>query len=67
MTLVLSFGVVLQPHMLIRYFSASSARTLKLLGATTPIYLASLYIPAALVGLGGALVRPGLEVPDRIF
>jgi SSS family solute:Na+ symporter len=67
MTMVLSFGVVLQPHMLIRYFSASSARTLKLLGATTPIYLASLYIPAALVGLGGALVRPGLEVPDQIF
>jgi len=67
MTVVLSFGVVFQPHMLIRYFSASSAKTLKLLGATTPIYLMSLYIPAALVGLGGALVRPGIEVPDRIF
>jgi SSS family solute:Na+ symporter len=67
MTLVLSFGVVLQPHMLIRYFSASSARTLKLLGATTPLYLASLYIPTAMVGLGGALVRPELEIPDRIF
>jgi SSS family solute:Na+ symporter len=67
MTIVLSFGVVLQPHMLIRYFSADSARTVKLLGATTPIYLASLYIPAAFVGLAGALVMPGLEVPDRIF
>ncbi|NKB86888.1 MAG: hypothetical protein GKS06_01530 [Acidobacteria bacterium] len=67
MTMVLSFGVVLQPHMLIRYFSADSARTLKLLGATTPIYLASLYVPAAFVGLAGALVRPGLEVPDQIF
>lgn len=67
MTVVLSFGVIFQPHMLIRYFSSASARTLKLLGATTPIYLMSLYIPAALVGLGGALVMPGLEVPDRIF
>jgi len=67
MTVVLSFGVVLQPHMLIRFFSADSARTVKLLGATTPIYLASLYVPAALVGLAGALVMPGLEVPDRIF
>jgi SSS family solute:Na+ symporter len=67
MTIVLSFGVVAQPHMLIRYFSASSARTLKLLGATTPIYLMTLYIPAALIGLGGALAMPGLETPDRVF
>ena len=67
LTVVLSFGVVLQPHMLIRYFSASSARTLKFLGATTPIYLMTLYIPTAFVGLGGALVMPGLETPDRIF
>lgn len=67
MTIMLSFGVIFQPHMMIRYFSASSARTLKILGATTPIYLMSLYIPAALVGLGGALVRPELEVADRIF
>jgi len=67
MTVALSFGVVFQPHLMIRYFSASSARTLKLLGATTPIYLMTLYIPAALIGLGGALVLPGLEIPDRIF
>lgn len=67
LTVVLSFGVVLQPHMLIRYFSAASGRTLKLLGATTPIYLMSLYIPAALIGLGGAVAMPGLEIPDRVF
>ena len=67
MTVVLSFGVVLQPHMLIRFFSADSARTVKLLGATTPLYLASLYVPAALVGLAGALAMPGVEVADRIF
>ncbi|MGB1779062.1 MAG: sodium:solute symporter family transporter, partial [Longimicrobiales bacterium] len=38
-----------------------------LLGATTPIYLMTLYVPAALVGLGGAVAMPGLDVPDRIF
>ena len=37
MSLVLSFGVILQPHMWIRYYSAVSASTLKTLGATTPI------------------------------
>ena len=67
MTIALSFGIVFQPHMMIRFYSAASARTLKWLGATTPIYLMTLYIPAAMVGLGGALVLPDLEVADRIF
>ena len=67
MSVALSFGIILQPHMMIRYFTAASGRTIKWLGATTPIFLMTLYIPAALVGLGGALVMPDLEVPDRIF
>jgi SSS family solute:Na+ symporter len=50
-----------------RYYSAISGRTLKWLGATTPIYLMTIYIPAALVGLGGALAMPDIEIPDRIF
>jgi len=67
MGIALSFGIVLQPHMMIRYYSAIDGKTIKWLGATTPIYLMTLYIPAALVGLGGALVLPDLAVPDRIF
>jgi SSS family solute:Na+ symporter len=60
-------GVLFMPQMMIRYYTAVSDRTLKWLGATTPIYLTTLYIPAALVGLGGALAMPELAVPDRIF
>ena len=67
MTIALSFGIIFQPHMMIRYFTAASKRTLKLLGATTPIYLMTLFIPAAFVGLGGALILPNLETPDRVF
>jgi SSS family solute:Na+ symporter len=67
MTITLSFGIVFQPHMLIRYYTAVDGRTLKLLGATTPIYLMTLYVPTALVGLGGAIAMPGLAVPDTIF
>lgn len=67
MMIVLSFGIVFQPHLMIRYYTAVSGRTIKWLGATTPIYLMTLYIPAALVGLGGALVMPDIAVPDRIF
>ncbi|MEZ4423339.1 MAG: sodium:solute symporter family protein [Gemmatimonadota bacterium] len=67
MTISLSFGIVFQPHIFIRYYTAASARTLKFLGATTPIYLMTLYIPTALVGLGGALVLPDLAIPDQVF
>ena len=67
MTLTLSFGIVIQPHLLIRYYTAVSEKTLKWLGATTPIYLMTIYIPAALVGLGGAVAMPGIAVADRIF
>ena len=67
MTITLSFGIVFQPHMMMRYYTAIDARTLKILGATTPIYLMTLYVPAALVGLGGAVAMPGLDIPDRIF
>lgn len=67
MVIVLSFGIVFQPHILIRYYTAASGKTIKWLGATTPIYLMTLYIPAALVGLGGALVMPDLEIADTIF
>ena len=67
MAVTLSFGIVFQPHMMIRYYTAVDAKTLRLLGATTPIYLLTLYVPAALVGLGGALVLPDLAIPDQIF
>ncbi len=67
MTIALSFGIIFQPHLMIRYFTAASGRTLKVLGATTPIYLMTLFIPAAFVGLGGALILPELASPDRVF
>jgi len=67
MTISLSFGIILQPHIMMRYYTATNGTVIKWLGATTPVYLMSLYIPAAMVGLGGALIMPGLERPDRIF
>ncbi len=66
-TITLSFGIVFQPHIFMRYYSSVDLATIKKLGAATPLYLATLYIPAALVGLGGALALPGLEFPDRVF
>ena len=67
MTIALSFGIIVQPHIMIRYYTAASGKTIKWLGATTPIFLLTLYIPTALVGLGGAVALPGLSNPDQIF
>lgn len=64
---IFSFGVVLQPHFFLKFFTAESGRTLRRLGATTPIYLMTLYIPTAWVGLGAAVVRPGAARPDALF
>jgi solute:Na+ symporter, SSS family len=66
-TVLFSFGIIFQSHLLIRYYTAVSASTIKWLGATTPIFLMTLYIPAAMVGLGGALAMPNIEIADRIF
>lgn len=66
-TITLSFGIVFQPHMFMRFYTALDLSTIRKLAATTPIYLATIYLPAALVGLGGALVLPDLAVPDRVF
>jgi SSS family solute:Na+ symporter len=54
MTFVFSFGIVLQPHLWVRYYTARDPKTLKWLGATTPIYLMFIYVPAALVGFTAA-------------
>ena len=67
LAILLSFGLIFQPHIMIRYYTAVSGKTIKWLGATMPIFLMTLYIPAALVGLGGALALPDLEIPDRVF
>ncbi len=36
--IVLSFGIVFQPHIMLRYYTAISGNTIKWLGATTPIF-----------------------------
>ncbi len=58
---IFSLGILLQPHLFMRYYSAIDARTVRWLGATTPIYLTTLFIPAGLVGLSGLVLLPGLE------
>ncbi|MEQ8764762.1 MAG: sodium:solute symporter family protein [Planctomycetota bacterium] len=61
---IFSLGILLQPHLFMRYYSAIDAKTVRWLGATTPIYLTTLFIPAALVGLSGLILLPDLQGSD---
>ncbi|MBN2431775.1 MAG: sodium:solute symporter family protein [Acidobacteria bacterium] len=69
--IIFSMGVFLQPHIFIRFYTARSSGMLKRLGATTPLYLTSLYIPICFVGLAGVVLVDQLSVPpasaDQIF
>jgi len=65
-TIILSFGIVLQPHMWMRYYTARNPNILKWLGATTPIYLMFIYVPAALIGFSAALAVAKGTLPDIV-
>ena len=65
--IIFSVGVFLQPHLFVRFYTARSAKMVRKLGATTPLYLTSLYFPICLVGLAGVVLMPGLDHADRIF
>lgn len=64
---IFSMGVFLQPHIFIRFYTARSPGMLRRMGAATPLYLTSLYLPICLVGLAGVVLLPGLATPDRVF
>ncbi len=53
--IVYSVGVILLPHMWLRYYSARDKTTLRLSAAGMAVYVSSYYIPAALIGLAAAV------------
>jgi len=69
--IIFSMGVFLQPHIFIRFYTARNSRMLRKMGATTPLYLTSLYIPICFVGLAGVVLVDRLATPpasaDMIF
>ncbi len=53
--IVYSVGIVLLPHMWLRYYSARDKTTLRLSAGGMALYVSSYYIPAALIGLAAAV------------
>ena len=61
-----SIGIILQPHMWLRYYSGRDRRTLRLSAAGMALYVSSYYIPAAIVGLAAAVFNAvGLVVAGQ--
>ena len=64
--IVFSLGIILQPHMWLRYYSARDKDTLRLGSAGMALYVSSYYIPAALVGLAAAVFNAtGLVIAGK--
>ncbi len=64
--IVFSVGIVLLPHMWLRYYSARDKDTLRLGSAGMALYVSSYYIPAAIVGLAAAVFNAtGLVVAGK--
>ncbi|MEM2413941.1 MAG: hypothetical protein QW109_04910, partial [Sulfolobales archaeon] len=50
-------GLMLLPHLWIKYYMARDERILKASAVGTALYLSSYYIPAAMIGLSAAVVN----------
>lgn len=50
-------GLMLLPHLWIKYYVAKDEKTLKASALGTAIYLSSYYIPAAMIGLAAAVIN----------
>jgi len=55
--IVYSVGLMLLPHLWIKYYASKDTWTIKWSSVGTAIYLSSYYIPAALVGLTAAVLN----------
>ncbi len=55
--IVFSVGLMLLPHMWIKYYAARDTWTIKWTSVATALYLSSYYIPAMFVGLAAAVLN----------
>ena len=63
---VLGVGLMMTPHIFLRFYAADSPKTLKWVAATGTGYLMIFYIPIAFLALGGVALLPDLGTPDAV-
>jgi len=59
-------GGAMYPHFFINFYSASSARSIKLQSAISPFYLV-LTVALIVIGFGGILLKPGVSPSDQMI
>lgn len=64
---VITIGMMMFPHITLRFFSARSLDTLKWSSVFSSIYLTSIYWFTPAIGILGNLMMPNLSSPDTIF
>lgn len=64
---VITIGMMMFPHVTLRFFSGKSLKVLKWSSVFSAIYLTSIYVFLPAVGMAGNILMPNLESPDTVF
>ena len=65
--IVITFGMMMFPHITLRFFAGKSLRVLKWSAVFSAIYLTSIYIFTPAIGMVGNVLMPELAAADTIF
>ncbi|SKC36774.1 sodium:solute symporter family protein [Maledivibacter halophilus] len=64
---VITIGMMMFPHITLRFFSGKSLRVLKWSSVFSSIYLTSIFIFTPAIGFAGNIIFPNIASPDIIF
>lgn len=65
--IVITIGMMMFPHVTLRFFSGKSLKVLKWSSVFSSIYLTSIYVFTPAIGMIGNILMPGIASPDTIF
>lgn len=65
--IVITIGMMMFPHVTLRFFSGKSLRVLKWSSIFSSIYLTSIYVFTPAIGMIGRVLMPDIASPDTIF
>ena len=64
---VITIGMMMFPHITLRFFSGRSLKVLKWSSVFSSIYLTSIYVFTPAIGFIGNILFPNIAAPDTIF
>lgn len=64
---IITIGMMMFPHVTLRFFSGKSLKVLKWSSIFSSIYLTSIYVLTPAIGMVGRILMPNLGAPDTVF